>query len=221
MMAAAFAAPAHAPETSPGTAQGIPPGRQDVYKWVDSAAVNMESPSTEMTFGLGYGTAHALDTEHAEATDKGAFAQSSAATGGAVVAHPHVQAKAPTVDAERIVRAHFASQILADLQMLAAHCREAIAARYASSLLRTMRTMRDVAPLDPFVEVLMALHDAMVFENRWTDYEADQYQAAHEVLKKLTKPKRLTSDKAEKALMELDDIGFDTTPFVMDITDEE
>ena len=218
-MAAAFAAPASPSETGPGTAQVVPLTGQD-YKCVDSAATNKAAQWTEMTLGLRQGTARVFDTEYNEATDMGAFSQTSA-TGGAVVAHPHAQAKAPTVDAERIVRAHFAGQILADLQMLAAHCREAIAARYASSLLRTIRTMRDVAPLDPFVEVLMALHDALAFENRWADYEADQYQAVHEVLKKLTKPKRLTSDKAEKALMELEDIGFDTTPFAMEITDEE
>jgi hypothetical protein len=73
--------------------------------------------------------------------------------------------------------------------------------------------MRDVTPLDPFVEVLMALHDALAFENRWAEYSATQYEGARKIIRKLVLPKRLSDEKAEKAMMELERLGFDTTPF--------
>lgn len=133
---------------------------------------------------------------------------------------PSGSSLAPT--AQQILRTHYANQLLAELAQLEQHCAEPIAARYAGSLLSTMRTVRDVAPFDPFVDVVVALHHALAFENRWADYSARQYQEACEVLKKLGQRKSVSDDKAAKAIIELEEIGFDTTPFTLDpATDEE
>lgn len=133
---------------------------------------------------------------------------------------PSASSLAPT--AQQILRTHYANQLLAELAQLEQHCAEPIAARYACSLLSTMRTVRDVAPFDPFVDVVVALHHALAFENRWADYSARQYQEAYEVLRKLGQRKSVSDDKAAKAIIELEEIGFDTTPFTLDpATDEE
>lgn len=57
--------------------------------------------------------------------------------------------------------------ILIDLQKLSSCSGEPIASVYADNLLRTMRTMRDKLPVDPYTEVVMALHDALFYSNRW------------------------------------------------------
>jgi hypothetical protein len=66
--------------------------------------------------------------------------------------------------------------ILIDLQKLSFCSGEPIASVYTDNLLRTMRTMRDKLPCNLYTEVVMALHDALAYSNRWIDYNASQYQ---------------------------------------------
>ncbi|HAG83020.1 MAG TPA: hypothetical protein DCL61_18125, partial [Cyanobacteria bacterium UBA12227] len=47
--------------------------------------------------------------------------------------------------------------IVGDLQKLQQYSGEPMAAVYADNLLRTMRTLRDKLPFDPYTEVVMAL----------------------------------------------------------------
>jgi len=75
--------------------------------------------------------------------------------------------------------------ILMDLQKLSSCSGEPIASIYADNLLRTMRTMRDKLPCDPYTEVVMALHDALAYSNRWIDYNTSQYQGVCELLTSL------------------------------------
>ena len=79
-------------------------------------------------------------------------------------------------DAQRILRAHFARQILTDLRRIQQHCGKPTSAVYADSLLRTMRSMRDLSPFDPYLEVAMALYDALAYQNRWFGYNASQFK---------------------------------------------
>ncbi len=48
--------------------------------------------------------------------------------------------------------------ILVDLQKLSSYSGQPMAAVYADNLLRTMRSLRDKLPFNPYTEVVMALH---------------------------------------------------------------
>lgn len=115
--------------------------------------------------------------------------------------------------AQKILRSHFANQLLPSLKALADHSDEVTAARYVADLLTTMRTARDIAPFDPFLDVVLALHDALAADNRWIEYSSEQLAGAYDVLRKCSQYSTISNDKAEKAILELEELGFDTTPF--------
>lgn len=109
--------------------------------------------------------------------------------------------------------------ILVDLQKLQQYSGEPMAAVYADNLLRTMRTMRDKLPYDPITEVVMALHDALAFQNHWIDYTAPQYQGASDLLSSLVGQVSITNSEVESAILTLEDLGFDTLPFGVKLDD--
>ncbi len=123
----------------------------------------------------------------------------------------------PDQKAQLILRTHFANQILADLNKIQKHCRNINVAVYVDSLLRTMRAMEELSPYDPYIEVVIALHDALAYKNSWEKFSAEQYKGAYRVLKELAKRQRINNDIAEKAIMKLEELGFNTTPFRLDI----
>jgi hypothetical protein len=86
---------------------------------------------------------------------------------------------------------------------------------YADSILRTIRAMRDLVPFDPYTEAAMALYDAMAFQNQWLNYTAEQYEGAHRLLRNLVGRSQLRNNDIENAIMDLEDLGFNTTPFGM------
>ncbi|MDD1429135.1 hypothetical protein MEO94_32855 [Dolichospermum sp. ST_sed9] len=103
--------------------------------------------------------------------------------------------------------------ILIDLQKLSFCSGEPIASVYTDNLLRTMRTMRDKLPCDPYTEVVMALHDALAYSNRWIDYNASQYQGVCELLTSLVNQETINNLSVETAILTLENLGFDTLPF--------
>lgn len=88
-----------------------------------------------------------------------------------------------------------------------------MAAVYVKILLNRIRAMRALLTFDPFLEVLMAFHDSLAVENKWFEYSAEQYEKAYNLLKRLGQKRSIKNEMIEKAIMELEDIGFDTTPF--------
>ena len=86
-------------------------------------------------------------------------------------------------------------------------------ATYVRRLLSTIRMMRDLSPDDPHLDILLALHDAMAFRDRWAEYTAEQYAGVSEILKQLVRREHLSSGVVRTAIMSLEDLGFDTTPF--------
>jgi hypothetical protein len=122
-------------------------------------------------------------------------------------------ASTSVAESQRILRKHFVERILAELQRLQASCGQPTAAVYADSLLRNMREMRDLSQFDPILEVIMALHDALAFENRWMTYDADQLAKAHDLLQSLQGRKQVDSALIDKTIVQLESLGFDTTPF--------
>jgi len=119
--------------------------------------------------------------------------------------------------AQLILRTHFANQILADLRKIQKHFESAIASLYIDSLLRTMRAMEELSPYDPYIEVVVALHDALAYKDNWDKFSAEQYKGAYRILKELANRQRIDSNIAEKAIMKLEKLGFDTTPFRLNI----
>ena len=103
--------------------------------------------------------------------------------------------------------------ILVDLQKLASCSGEPIASVYADNLLRTMRTIRDKLPFDPYTEVVMALHDALAYSNRWIDYNASQYQGVCDLLTSIVNQETINNSSVEAAILTLENLGFDTIPF--------
>jgi len=124
-------------------------------------------------------------------------------------------------EAQRILHVYLAEQILRELQQVEQSCGEPVAAVYADSLFSTMRTMRDLFPTDSFVEVLMALYDAMAANNNWCNLQAHQFREAASILKKILRRKNITANAVEWAIIALEDIGLDTTPFGGLIDEEE
>jgi hypothetical protein len=119
------------------------------------------------------------------------------------------------LSAQKILRAHYLPQILSDLQRIQPHCGQPSAAMYADRLLRDMRSLRDSTPTDPFGEVVLALYDALAMDNKWADYEANSFETARQILRKVANKEKLTDQYIEKAVAELEEAGFDTTPFGM------
>jgi hypothetical protein len=133
----------------------------------------------------------------------------------------HARVAKPNPAAQSIIRTALAKSILADLRSIQQYAGSAMAAAYAAPLLKTMRTMRDLVPYDPYVKVVMALYDAMAYENRWADYDAEQYQGARQTLGQLAKQTSIDRRDVAKAILELEERGFNTTPFGMPATEED
>jgi hypothetical protein len=128
-----------------------------------------------------------------------------------------------TVDQEgqQVLRAHFAREICTALRKIQPYCGKPGAAMYADVLLRSMRAMRDLAAQDPLLEVILALHDALAYKGRWADFRADQYEGAYQVVRTLSKRRAIRDNEIEKAIIKLENLGFDTTPFVLSSEDND
>ncbi len=123
--------------------------------------------------------------------------------------------------AKSIIRNTFVSRLLANLKAIQNQCGTASCAAYARELLHDMRSMRDLAPFDPLLKVVMALYDAMAVDNQWADYDASQYEQAHNVLKAVAQYASLDGKRIGKAILALEAAGFDTLPFCITLQDCE
>jgi hypothetical protein len=73
--------------------------------------------------------------------------------------------------------------------------------------------MEDKSPDDPFLDVLYAFYDALAYENNWAKYNVQQYANAKNILENLFDRPTITPDVIEKAILALEEIGFQTMPF--------
>lgn len=118
-----------------------------------------------------------------------------------------------TNKATKIRRVHFANLMLGDIENIQQNIKYSTFVIYANSLLHNMLAMRDLLPYDPYTEVIMALYEALAFENAWQNYTFEQYEGAYQLLKNLAKVDKFTNEKVEKAIIKLEHLGFNTTPF--------
>jgi hypothetical protein len=119
----------------------------------------------------------------------------------------------PNVEAQRIHWGQVAEQFLPDLRRMQWLHDGSPSAVYADSLLQTMQHLFDQAPDEPLTEVLMLLHGAMTFQNRWIDYTPEQYQGAYTLFEDLFKQSPLSQEDVSQAIQELGRLGFNTTPY--------
>ena len=212
---------------TPGTAYREPASNGKDLDWDDTELQAMPGSSTNA--GKFWAIAGSASFESMPTEQEASDTASPQATTGADLLpfrrshnlnRPRVR-HVPGDTAQRILRSHFANQLLPSLKALADHSDEVTAARYATDLLTTMRTARDIAPFDPFLDVVLALHDALAADNRWIEYSSEQLIGAYDVLRKCSQYSKISNDKAEKAILDLEELGFDTTPFSLgDPTDD-
>ena len=110
------------------------------------------------------------------------------------------------------MRKHFIKAILDALQSVEPYAKTSDAAPYIREILHNIKEMGKNSPLDLFLEILSGIYIALVFDNKWADYEPIQYSNLSETLKKFASRSSLNTNDIEKAIIEIEEIGFDTTP---------
>lgn len=85
--------------------------------------------------------------------------------------------------------------------------------KYVEVVLQQISEFDEHLPYDPLTEVLMALYDAMAFKDKYLEYSSMQYKKAYEIIDELSKNLKPSRDIVEKAIGNLDDIGFDILPY--------
>ena len=115
------------------------------------------------------------------------------------------------------VRVHLVQQLSDDLKVMARTARSTAATSAVASFLEAVHRMADVIPGETLTDVAFALANALVVDNRWTNYRSDQFEGAREILSDLGNRRQVTDRAADKAILELEDLGFSTTAFSFDI----
>jgi hypothetical protein len=109
--------------------------------------------------------------------------------------------------------AEMTKSMLPDLEQLSKCAEEPVAAVFADSLLRKMRSLHDAYMYDPYTEVILALHDALAHQNRWINYTSKQYEGAYNLFSALVNQNTITNTDVENAIITLENLGFNTLPF--------
>jgi hypothetical protein len=200
-----------------GTALAANPENQ-TFHIAQVAGKEIETPVTTFHVGQGYQEPAPADNisgrEHSKQTHAADILPFRTSAKELDSASTFVASVPVAVDprAQLIIRAHFAETVLSALKSMQQYSGQAMASSYANRLFRVIRQFRDLSPFEPYVEILMALYDAMAFENKWIDYEPAQYESAYKILKTCAAQK-LDNSKISKAILKLQRAGFDTIPF--------
>ena len=94
------------------------------------------------------------------------------------------------------------------------------AALYINEILHNVRDLEDKSPHDPLLEVLSALYMVLAYENQWADYTADHYESIYHLLRRLARRPFSKPTDIEKAIIALEDLGFDTTPIPISVEED-
>lgn len=111
-----------------------------------------------------------------------------------------------------LMREYFVIPILKSLQSIEPYAETSDAAIYINEILHNIQELERNSPFDPFLEVLSGLYIGLVFDNKWANYKASQYAGLREILKRFANRSSLQPPEIEKAIIEMEEIGFDTTP---------
>ncbi len=115
----------------------------------------------------------------------------------------------------RITRAIFVKSILQALDAVQPFAQTPDAALYVHHIFHQIREFETISPDDPLLEVLSGLYVALSYDNLWSDYHAGQFAAIRKILKTFADRPELKPMDIEKAIMEMEAAGFNTTPIPM------
>lgn len=90
------------------------------------------------------------------------------------------------------------------------------AALAAYDLIDRIRLFGRRCSRDPLTEITSALHDAIAGNDRWATYRSEQYLEAAKAFRKYARRPRLDRKLIERAINDLEEIGFDTLPCSID-----
>ena len=112
----------------------------------------------------------------------------------------------------RLMREYFVTPIMNSLQSVEPYAETSDAALYINDILHNIQELEKNSPFDPFLEILSGLYIALSYDNKWADYKGSQYAGLRKILKKFANRSSLQNSEIEKAIMAMEEIGFDTTP---------
>ncbi len=121
--------------------------------------------------------------------------------------------KAPSEEYINIMRRNYNSKILKSLDEVQAHAKTANASVYINEILHAIRDMEIRSSEDPFLEILFAFYDSLACNGLWATYSSDQFSIAREILESASKKRTLESKSVGDAIIKLEEVGFDTTPY--------
>lgn len=131
------------------------------------------------------------------------------------------QVQQPSQEFIMIMRSHFVNPILKSLVSIQPLAGTSAGAPYIADVLNNIKGIAQRSPNDRFIEILRALYDSLAFQGEWANYNSDQFKNAHDILKKYAGYPSLKTNEIEKAIMEIETEGFDTTPIPLIMDDEE
>lgn len=121
------------------------------------------------------------------------------------------------VEGQFIIRKHFSKDLIESLEKIQHYIGNPNASIYAEKILSLIRELCNRTPYDPFLDVVMALYDAMVYKNFWSKYTAEQYDKIRILLVSLINIREISDKRVDNALLTLEKIGLNTLPFELDI----
>lgn len=89
------------------------------------------------------------------------------------------------------------------------------AAMYIYQIFETKTKMESLIYDDSILEIIRALYDSLACNDRWTDYNAKQYQKAFNIIEPLLKLYPVSQGEIDRAILALEEEGFDTTPYAL------
>lgn len=120
-------------------------------------------------------------------------------------------------EAVSILRAKYLGAFLRTLESMQPYARTPHVARYAGEMVDAANAYADRAPDDPIVEVVLAVYPALVDENHWADWSAQQLRDLHSILEHLVTRPSVTPDMVDKAITKIEEqVAIDTLPFEID-----
>jgi len=130
------------------------------------------------------------------------------------------QLQPPSQEFIMIMRSHFVNPILKSLDSIQPLAGTSAGAAYIADILNNIHRMAQRSPSDGFIEILLAVYDSLAFQGQWVTYNPEQFKNAYAILKKYAERPLLKPNDVEKAIMEIEKVGFDTTPIPLVIEDK-
>lgn len=190
---------------SPLTSGGPMPGAEIPLAGVpaDSTEASPESGDADELPSVG------TEPQVYSATATRFAARGARADLGVLESRSHSVVRSPRAVA--VIGRHYVSEILKGLRAIGA-AGEASAASVAP-VLHAIKDLSWYAPSHPASHVAIALYDAMVANDLWPEYGAEQYVKAAEILHSAGKDATAQSGAIARWLSELWELGFDVAPY--------